>query len=62
MKVGVCVQFSSMDEMSKKFKSLVDNGLDNFQLIARNSALRSRLFGAVGKALLPGTSPKVPRR
>ncbi len=39
MKVGVCVQFSSMDEMSKKFKSLVDNGFDNFQLICWNMAL-----------------------
>lgn len=39
MKIGVCVQFSSMDEMSKKFKSLVDNGFDNFQLICWNMAL-----------------------
>lgn len=39
MKVGVCVQFSSMDEMSKKFKSLVDNGFDNFQLICWNITL-----------------------
>lgn len=39
MKVGVCVQFSSMDEMSKKFKSLVDNGFDNFQLICWNMTL-----------------------
>lgn len=33
MKVGVCIEFSTMTEMSKKFKSLVDNGFDNFQLI-----------------------------
>lgn len=33
MKVGVCIEFSTMVEMSKKFKSLVDNGFDNFQLI-----------------------------
>ena len=39
MKVGVCIQFDSMDEMSKKFNSLVDNGFDNFQLICWNLSL-----------------------
>lgn len=39
MKVGVCIQFGSMDEMSKKFKSLVDNGFDNFQLICWDMTL-----------------------
>ena len=39
MKVGVCIQFSSMDEMSKKFNSLVENGFDNFQLICWNLSL-----------------------
>lgn len=33
MKIGVCIEFNSMDEMSKKFKTLVDNDFDNFQLI-----------------------------
>lgn len=33
MKIGVCIQFDTMDEMSKKFKTLVDNDFDNFQLI-----------------------------
>ena len=39
MKVGVCIQFGSMEEMSKKFNSLVENGFDNFQLICWNLSL-----------------------
>ena len=39
MKVGVCIQFDSMEEMSKKFNSLVENGFDNFQLICWNLSL-----------------------
>ncbi|MEE0928290.1 MAG: sugar phosphate isomerase/epimerase [Acutalibacteraceae bacterium] len=33
MKIGVCIQFTSMEEMSKKFNILVENNFDNFQLI-----------------------------
>ena len=33
MKIGVCIEFKTMEEMSDKFKTLVDNDFDNFQLI-----------------------------
>ena len=33
MKIGVCIEFRSMEEMSDKFNTLVKNGFDNFQLI-----------------------------
>lgn len=39
MKIGVCVSFDSVSEMSKKFKSLKQEGFDNCQLISWNPAL-----------------------
>ena len=39
MKIGVCVNFDSVSEMSKKFKSLKQEGFDNCQLISWNPAL-----------------------
>ena len=33
MKIGVCIEFKTMDEMSKKFNTLVAHGFDNCQLI-----------------------------
>ena len=39
MKVGVCIEFRTMDEMSKKFNTLVENNFDNFQLICWNVEL-----------------------
>lgn len=39
MKIGVCVNFDSVSEMSKKFKSLRQEGFDNCQLISWNPAL-----------------------
>ena len=34
MKIGVCVNFNKIDDMSKKFKSLKAEGFDNCQLIS----------------------------
>lgn len=34
MKIGVCVNFDNISEMSKKFKSLKQEGFDNCQLIS----------------------------
>lgn len=39
MKIGVCVNLENMDKMSKKFKSLRDEGFDNCQLVCWNPAL-----------------------
>ncbi len=39
MKIGVCIGFHNIDEMSKKFKNLVDRGFDNCQLICWNMSL-----------------------
>lgn len=39
MKVGVCIDFKAMDEISKKFKNLVDHGFDNCQLVCWNLSL-----------------------
>lgn len=36
MKIGVCVDFHKMETMSEKFKSLVEQGFDNCQLISWN--------------------------
>lgn len=33
MKIGVCVNFESIDNMFEKFKNMVDNGFDDLQLI-----------------------------
>ena len=34
MKIGVCVNFNKIDDMSKKFKNLKAEGFDNWQLIS----------------------------
>lgn len=38
MKVGVCVQLNDMSEMSKKFNTLKQQGIDNCQLVSWNPA------------------------
>ena len=37
MKIGVCVIYRSMDEMEAKFRSLIDQGFDNCQLVWWNT-------------------------
>ncbi len=39
MKIGVCVVFKTLDEISEKFKTLVDHGFDNCQLVCWNFSL-----------------------
>ena len=39
MKIGVCIEFKSMEEMENKFKTLAENNFDNFQLISWNVSL-----------------------
>ncbi len=39
MKIGVCVSFTEMDAMSKKFDNLIKEGFDNCQLVCWNMSL-----------------------
>lgn len=39
MKIGVCVNFNSIEEMSEKFKSIKSEGFDNCQLVSWKTEL-----------------------
>ena len=39
LKIGVCVDFNNIEEMSKKFAVLKSEGFDNCQLISWNPEL-----------------------
>lgn len=40
MKIGVCINFNSIESMSKKFKDLIAQGFDNCQLISWTPSVR----------------------